>query len=427
MKALIITYYWPPSGGSGVQRWLKFVKYLQDYNIEPIVYTVDNPSYAIVDSSLEEEVPKNITILKKSIKEPNTIFSFFKSNKAKTSAGFLDSKPTFFVKMLQYIRANYFIPDARKFWIKPSIKYLKEYLTENKVDIIITTGPPHSLHLIGLQIKKDLGVKWISDFRDPWTEIDYFHQLPLTEKSKKKHISLEKEVIKNSDAVLVVGKTMKENFSSLSNNIHVVTNGFDAEIGDEKVKVSLGKRFTITHVGLMNADRNPFLLWKVLQDICLENKGFQTDLEIKLIGKIANEVKDAIAVFEDNNVNVIDYVSHDEVKKHQQSSQVLLLAINKVPSAKGIITGKIFEYLQAKRPILAIGPTDGDAAEIINSTNTGITVGYEDKEVLKETILKFYNDYKNNKLLIVESDINKFHRKELTKKLANIIVETVKG
>ena len=184
---MIITYYWPPAGGSGVQRWLKFVKYLPSFGIEPVVYTVENPSYAILDNTLQSEVPKDIIVLKQPIKEPNRFFSLFGSSKKKVSAGFLDPKPSLFGKIAQYIRANYFIPDARKFWIKPSIKYLLEYLSKEKIDVIITTGPPHSLHLIGLQLKKKTGIKWIADFRDPWTDIDYFHQLPLTETAKQKH------------------------------------------------------------------------------------------------------------------------------------------------------------------------------------------------------------------------------------------------
>ena len=181
-KVLIITYYWPPAGGSGVQRWLKFVKYLRDFNIEPVVYTVDNPSYPILDKSLESEIPKDLEILKQPIFEPNSILSFFGNKKKKESAGFLNSNPTFFGKIVLFIRANYFIPDARKFWIKPSVKFLSNYLKNNEIDAMITTGPPHSMHVIGLALKEKFEVKWISDFRDPWTEIDYFQQLPLTKK-----------------------------------------------------------------------------------------------------------------------------------------------------------------------------------------------------------------------------------------------------
>ncbi|MGB0891150.1 MAG: glycosyltransferase family 4 protein [Flavobacteriaceae bacterium] len=426
MKVLIITYYWPPAGGSGVQRWLKFVKYLQSFDIEPVVYTVDNPNYAIVDNSLENDVPRNITVLRQPIWEPNDLLSFFKKKSTKTSAGFLNPNPSFLGKILQYIRANYFIPDARKHWIKPSVKFLSNYLLENKVDAIITTGPPHSMHLIGLQLKQKLELKWISDFRDPWTEIDYFHQLPLTEKSVKKHLELEKEVLENSDAVLVVGKTMKKKFKRFSKNIHVITNGYDIEVNSFKEEKSLDIKFSITHIGLMNADRNPRILWEVLLELIDENKEFKNDIEVKLIGKIAEEVETSLDRLPKEIINRVGYVSHEKVKNYQQKSQVLLLAVNKVPSAKGIITGKIFEYLQAKRPILAIGPKDGDLAEILSETNSGIIVDFKDKNQLKQEIIKLYSKFKNGNLKVNSKNIEQYHRKELTKKLSEVIKELLK-
>ena len=423
MKVLIVTYYWPPAGGSGVQRWLKFVKYLQDFGIEPVVYTVDNPKYPILDASLENEIPNNIAILKQPIWEPNNILSLFKKRKTQQSAGFLNPNPTFTGKILQYIRANYFIPDARKFWVKPSVKYLKSYLSENKMDAIITSGPPHSLHLIGLELQKELNIKWISDFRDPWTEIDYFEQLPLTKKSIQVHQKLERKVVEKSDAVLVVGKTMKENFSKFSKKIYVVTNGFDNEINSEENK--LDAKFTITHVGLMNADRNPISFWKAISKICKENTDFATDYQIQFVGKIAPEVQKSIIDFHIENVLDIGYVSHQEVTRYQQKTQVLLLSVNNVKSAKGIITGKIFEYLQAKRPILAIGPLNGDLAEIINETNSGKIIDFDDVESLKKTILEMYISYKSGNLKSDSKDIERYHRRNLTEKLANIIKETI--
>ncbi|WP_420552782.1 glycosyltransferase family 4 protein [Tenacibaculum aiptasiae] len=426
MKVLIVTYYWVPAGGSGVQRWLKFVKYLRNFNIEPVIYTVDEANYPITDSSLEKDVPDSIELLKKSIWEPNDVLSRFKKKSTKTSAGFLNPNPTFFGKIMQYIRANYFIPDARKFWIKPSVKYLKNYLKNNSIDVVITTGPPHSLHLIGLQLKKDLNIKWVADFRDPWTDIDYFHQLPLTEKAKKKHFELEKEVLKEADASLVIGKTMKENYKEYSKNIHVVTNGYDTELDAVKgEEIVLDKSFSITHIGLMNADRNPKILWEALSELSEEHSDFKNDLEIKLIGKIASEVESSLKSFKFQNVTKISYVPHQEVQQYQRKSQVLLLAVNKVPSAKGIITGKIFEYLQAKRPILAIGPEDGDLAEILNKTQSGIIVDFESKEKIKQVVLSLYQKFKQNDLRISSLDIEKYHRKELTKQLSVILKQVV--
>ena len=421
-KVLIITYYWPPAGGSGVQRWLKFSKYLRDFEIEPVIYTVENPSYPILDNSLENEIPKELEILKQPIFEPNSILSVF-SGKKKESAGFLNPNPTFIGKTLQYIRANYFIPDTRKFWIKPSVKFLSAYLNDNHIDAIITTGPPHSIHLIGLELKKKLGIKWISDFRDPWTEIDYFQQLPITKKATKKHQDLEQEVLINSDMVVVVGETMKDKFLKHTNRIEVLTNGFDTieDLSTQK----LDEKFSITHVGLMNSDRNPTILWEVLNEISNTNLNFKNDLRIKLIGKLDDAVIQDLKVFDHNTIETIPYLDHKDVSKYQASSQVLLLSINEVPSAKGIITGKIFEYLQAKRPILAIGPEDGDAAMILKNTNAGTIIGFKNKTALKATILNLYKDYKEGVLFVKSINIEQYHRKNITSQLAEVIKKVV--
>jgi len=424
LKVLIITYYWAPAGGSGVQRWLKFVKYLRDFNIEPVIFTVDEANYPITDVSLEKDIPEGIEVVKNPIWEPNNLFSIFKKKGAKTSAGFLDPNPSFAGRIMQYVRANYFIPDARKFWIQPSVKKLKKYLQENKIDAIITTGPPHSLHLIGLQLKRELGVKWIADFRDPWTDIDYFHQLPLTQRSKAKHHQLEQEVLINADVTLVVGETMKKNYEKFSNNIHVITNGYDSE-EQKEIEVKLDEKFSITHIGLMNADRNPKIVWEALSELSQENAEFSEDLEIKLIGNIANEVEEELAKYQFKNITRIAYVPHSEVQEHQKASQVLLLAVNKVPSAKGIITGKIFEYLQAKRPILAVGPEDGDLAEILTKTNAGTIVDFDDKAKMKKEIMQLYADYKKGDLQVASEDITQYHRKKLTEKLSIILKQVI--
>ncbi len=416
MKVLVLTYYWPPAGGSGVQRWLKFVKYFRDFGIEPVVYTVENPSYALEDKNLENEIPRGIEILRQPIWEPNNLLG----KKKGTSAGFLNSNPSLIGKITHYIRANYFIPDARKYWIKPSVKFLSNYLKEHKIDVIISTGPPHSMHMIGMELKKKHAIKWISDFRDPWTDIDYFHQLPLTKRAIRKHTRLEKEVLRNSDSVIVVANTMKENYKSFAEKIHVVTNGYDAE--NQYSEQILDENFSITHIGMMNDDRNPKTFWKVVSEIVGENDEFKKDVEIKLIGKVSDACISEIEKRDlTDNLNRIDYLPHSEVLHHQRSSQVLLLAINDVPSAKGIITGKIFEYLNAHRPILAIGPTDGDLSEILNNTNAGIVVDFNDEASLRSSILEFYRLYKEKSLIVNSMNIEQYQRKSLTKKISDII------
>lgn len=419
-KALIITYYWPPAGGSGVQRWLKFTKYFRKFNIEPIIYTVKNTKYPLLDPSLEKDVPKDMEVIRKPIWEPNnTLFSFFGNNKTE-SAGFLDPNPNRLGKILHFIRANYFIPDARKFWVRPSLRFLREYLKENHVDVVITSGPPHSVHLIGLGLKEDLGVKWIADFRDPWTEIDYFHQLPLTRRAMEKHLSLERKVLSKANVVLVVGNTMREKFKKINPNTITITNGYDGEL--ETHQPSSMEKFTLTHVGMMNSDRNPVVLWEVLSDIILENEEFKNSFQFNIIGKIANSIKDSIENYGlVENIHFLGYLPHSEVLRYQKESQVLLLVVNRVPGAKGIVTGKVFEYLMVKRPILAIGPTDGDLAEIINETQSGVMVDFHDKQQLKEQILELYTKFKEQKLVIHSKNLKQYHRKELTKDVSEII------
>lgn len=421
MKVLIITYYWPPAGGSGVQRWLKFVKYLQGFGITPVVYTVENPDYALEDASLQSDIPKGIEVLRHPIWEPYALANIFNKGKAKqTSAGFISSKQSLFAKLSTYIRANYFIPDARKFWIKPSLRFLEKYLIENPVDAVISTGPPHSTHLIGLGLQEKLGVSWVADFRDPWTDIDYFHQLPLTKRGLKKHRTQEALVVSKADLVLVVGTTMRQMLLKYNKNIAVVTNGYDGQI--DKESVALDARFSITHIGLMNEARNPYALWKVLSELCDELPGFAKDLEIKLIGKTDASVQHSIAAEGlVGCVNELGYIPHDQVHQYQKSSQILLLAVNKVPSAKGIITGKIFEYLLAKRPIVAIGPEDGDLAAILKETHAGDIFDFDTSSRLKEKIVALYQTYKENELVVHSKHIDKYHRKALTETLASLL------
>jgi len=418
-KVLLITYYWPPSGGSGVQRWLNFTKYLSDFNIEPIVFTVSNPNYAIEDNSLI--VSENIKVIRQPIWEPYRLASFFSGKNTKeTSSGFLDESHSYKTRIVNYIRANYFIPDARKYWVKPSVKFLKKYISENKIDTIITSGPPHSLHLIGLKLQEGLNLKWIADFRDPWTQIDYFHKLPFSKRAKEQHFYLEKLVAQKANAILVVSKTMQSFYAKFNKNVFVISNGFDSVKTDNQV--DLDKKFSLTHIGLLNADRNPEMFWEVINELRNEYQDFNEAILIKLVGRVAPEVIKSISKNSLNDaVELIDYLPHNQVMAYQKTTQILLLFVNRVPSAKGIMTGKIYEYLQAKRPILAIAPTDGDLADVINKTQSGNVIDFDDKQKLKTLILKKYELYKTHQLNVASKSIDEYHVKNICAKLAEVI------
>ncbi len=427
MKVLIVTYYWPPAGGPGVQRWLKFVKYLRNFGIEPVVFTAENPFYPTIDETLAADIPGGIEVIKCPIFEPNNIVAKFKKKETEKSAGFLDPNPSFLSRVLLYIRANYFIPDARKYWVKPSVKMLENFLSNNTVDAIITTGPPHSLHLIGKRLKEKIGVKWIADFRDPWTSIDYFHLLPLTRSARKKHFKLEEEVVRAADQVIMVSNHAKKKYVGFNKAIDVITNGYDTEESLETVAYTLDEKFSITHIGSMNSERNPKALWEALSELCEENKEFAEDLELKFIGKLDDSIWDnEIAVRNFKDVKRISYVPHIEAKLNQRKSQVLLIVVNDYPSAKEMIPGKTFEYLQANRPIIGFAPEDGDLAEILANTKSGIAIDFSNTQLAKKAISDLYKKYKSGNLELSSEGVEDFHRKKLTEKLSNIIKAVIK-
>ena len=425
-KVLIITYYWPPAGGPGVQRWLKFVKYLRDFGIEPVVYIPENPNYPLVDESFLNEVPEDIEILKRPIFEPYKFASFLSKKDTKTiSSGIIKQKEkqSFMQKLMLYIRGNFFIPDARKYWIKPSVKFLKLYLKSANIDTVITTGPPHSLHLIGLGLKRELQLQWVADFRDPWTQIGYQKELKLTKNSAEKHQRLEKEVLNSADKIITTSFTTKKEFASkTSKPIEVITNGFDSDLNESTAILKLDENFSISHIGSLLSGRNPNSLWKVLAEISAENKDFRNDFKLKLYGAVSDEVVQSIKEAGlEKNLLLGGYISHSEALMIQKSSQLLLLIEINSEETKGIIAGKLFEYLAAKRPILAIGPSEWDVAKIIEETNSGESFQYQEELALKEYILSSYQKYRENKLISDSKNIEDYHRKNLTKKLAELI------
>lgn len=425
-KILIITYYWPPAGGPGVQRWLKFVKYLPDFGYEPHVYIPENPTYPIIDEKLIAEVSSKAIIIKKKIREPYRWASFFsKKDTQKISSGIIPSKKkqSLVAKFLLWIRGNLFIPDARIFWVKPSVEFLENYIQEHQIETIITSGPPHSLHLIGLELKEQLNVKWIADFRDPWTTIGYQKELMLTEKSEKKHKILEKKVLCSATKISVTSPSTKIDFEKITNRpIAVITNGYDVE---DVSKTLLDEKFTLAHIGSFLSERNPRILWKALKELVKEEPGFASDFRLKLIGKISQDVLDSIAEFKlSKYVDNLGYVSHQEAIMHQRKSQVLLLIEIDSEETRCIIPGKLFEYMVSERPIIAIGPKASDFEMILKETNTGTFFGYDEKKRLKTTILAHYSLYKQSNLKVYPVGLQHYSRKNLTQQLVNFINET---
>jgi len=424
-KVLIITYYWPPAGGPGVQRWLKFVKYLGEFQIGPIVYIPENPEYPILDNSLNKEVPQNITILKHKIFEPYFLAKLFSKKHTSTiSSGIIadGKKQNLLQKLFLYIRGNFFIPDARKFWVKPSVEFLSDYISKNNITTIITTGPPHSLHLIGLGLKQKHELNWIADFRDPWTQIGYHKKLRMSKRSREKHLELEKRVLSEADHIITTSFTTKAKFEKITSRpISVITNGYDVLNQSE---VPLDPQFTISHIGSLLSGRDPKNLWRVLGELASKNSDFASDLKIKLVGAVSDEVVLSMKAFGlGDHLEISGYVSHGEALKIQQRAQVLLLIEIDSEETKGIIPGKLFEYMAAKRPILAVGPPEWDVERILKETSTGSCFNYGEAENLKTQILSYYELFKKDKLISESKNIEKYSRRNLTGNLAQLLTE----
>lgn len=421
-KALIITYYWPPAGGPGVQRWLKFVKYLRDFEVEPVVYVPENPEYPITDSTFENEIPEGIKIYKQKIFEPYQLASIFSKKKTKRiSSGIIQTKDqSLLEKVLLWIRGNLFIPDARKFWVKPSVRYLQQLIEEQGIETIITTGPPHSVHLIGMELKANNNIQWIADFRDPWTSIGYHKKLKLTKRSQKRHLQLESEVLNRADSIIVTSNTTKKEFSNITDQpITVITNGFD------NLKVSsytLDDTFTISHIGSLLSSRNPKVLWQALKELTEENSDFKKNLVLELIGVVSKDVLESIHSHElEPYVRMEGYVSHEKAIERQLRSQVLLLVEIDSVETKGIIPGKFFEYIAADRPILGVGPQGWEVAQMIAETHTGCAFNYMEALGIKAQLLEWFVAYQKKELYVKSRHIEQYSRRELTGKLAQLI------
>ena len=402
---------------------MKFVKYLPDFDVEPHVYIPENPTYPLLDEKLVGDVSNKAIIVKGKIFEPYGLASVFSKKGTKNiSSGIIPNqkKQSFVQKALLWVRGNLFIPDARVFWVNPSVQLLKKYLVENKIDTVITTGPPHSLHLIGLELQKELPIHWITDFRDPWTTIGYHKQLKLSNWAAKKHKLLEKQVLSSCDAVIVTSPTTKKEFEVITSKpISVITNGYDVE---SVSKLPMDEKFTLAHIGSFLSERNPQILWESLAELISENTVFADNFQLKLIGAVSGEVLQSIQDYNlDAFVNHLGYVSHEKALQEQRCSQILLLIEIDSSETKCIIPGKLFEYMVSERPILAIGPQDADFSTIIKATNTGMFFTYEEKAALKSQILSYFNLYLKQNLKVFPVGLQQYSRKSLTKQLVDFL------
>jgi glycosyltransferase involved in cell wall biosynthesis len=423
-KVLIITYYWPPSGGAGVQRTLHFAKYLGDYNCIPYLLTVDPAyaSYPVIDESLKSIVPSNLNVTYTKSFEALNILSAVAGKDKVPYGGFTNQKKSsLFQDVLKWIRGNFFIPDARIGWVKYATQKAAELIREHQIDCILISSPPHSSQLIGLKLKKEFPhLKWVADLRDPWTDIYYYKELLHTNWAKKKDIELEKKVLERADSILVVSNYIKYAFAEKSlkvnvDKINVLPNGFDEN--DFLIEESKSDdKFYITYVGTMADSYKPALFFEALSKLISANN--LNHLVFRFVGSVPQHIKEQLQELK-INAEFIGHVKHQEAVKFMKQTNLLLLVIPDAPGAEGILTGKLFEYLGAKKRIIGIGPSNGDAATILKECNAGVMFDRSDKNGLFKFL--FEEIVNDNRHQLNNEEVKKYTRKQLANQLSTII------
>ena len=426
-KVLIVTYYWPPSGGSGVQRWLKFVKYLDLAGWETVVLTPENPSFSMSDPSLLNDVPANTEVLRLPFWEPYDTFYKLSGLFGKKKPGAMDmistGKMTTFQKVSSWVRGNMFIPDPRVFWVKPASAFLTDFVKSNDIDKIITTGPPHSIHLIGLRLKKKFpALKWIADFRDPWSEWDLLDTLSLTRAARNKHRTLERRVLQTADRVITIAPYHVKRFEhSGGRPVNLVTNGFDTDDFAKIARVKTSK-FTIRHTGVVDELRDPRPFMIALKKVAEADREMRENVAIEFIGNVNSSFKEFVAgdLLLSTITKFTNTIPHKQLLQLYGQTDLLLLVLAHTALAPGNLPGKFFEYLASGIPIVAIGPVNGDAADVLKKSNAGEIFERGNESAMMDMLRRHYDLWKSGTFAST-TDASMFTRKKLTDQLIEIL------
>lgn len=434
-RVLIVTYYWPPSGGGGVQRWLKLTRYLPEFGVEPTVYTPSQPDFQVLDESLSADVHPDVKVWKRKVWEPYGIFRLLKGGKfgkdAVNAGTFHDESTSWLSRLALWIRGNIFLPDPRVFWVRPSVRYLSRQFEKEQFDCLITTGPPHSMHLIGLKLKRKYPhLRWIADFRDPWLDPDFLKKFNPGNRAMRRHIKMENAVLKSADVVLSVSPSWAEELRNKgARAVEVLTNGYDPE--DFKgFQPQSPDRFTLFYGGIITSMRQPHGLWTVLEEWLDGRPEVAKNIDLVLAGTIDPSVHTTIGRHLRLNqvTHYAGYLSHQEILKRYESAAVLLLLLNRSANSAGHIPGKFFEYNASGKPVLALGNPEGDVAGFLTEHGNGVMVSYGDQAGMRRELDRLYDAWKDRGHSGGKTRaIADFDRRVLAGKLAGIIHQDPAG
>jgi len=427
-RSLLIGYYFAPSGGPGVQRILKFARYLPEYGWLPTVLTVDHKYAAVpsIDESLFHEVPPEVKVIRTRAWDPFNFYSRIQGKKKEQviKVGHIE-KEQGLNKIARWLRGNIFLPDARVGWVPFASQIARNLVQEQKFDAIMSTGPPHSSHLIGMAATKASGLPWVADFRDPWVEIYYSDQMYETSLARNIQIRIERKVLSKANAVVAVSKHVGVGLKRRAaiKRYEMIPNGYDpADIPRTYTVTKRRDKFIIAYVGTYNLRRHSEAFVRALKQLQILDS-----VEVHLVGKIENE---ALKSYQTNKISVkkINYLPHGDAIAYMQSADVLLLSLPKVDGhgGAGIVSGKVFEYMSTRRPILAIGPEDGDLATLLHDTQAGEIFDHKNQK----GIFRFLNqclESRGNSWIINDAVLAEFERPRLTGRLAHLLDQLCKS
>jgi len=428
-KVLIIAYYWPPSGGSGVQRWLKFVKYLPQYGWAPYVFTPENPAFAVRDESLLKDVPAEAEVLHFPIWEPYEAFLALskvmggKPRSARPTDLVSTGKRSLFQRVSTWARGNLFIPDPRVFWVRPSVRFLADFLEANPIRTIVTTGPPHSLHLIGLKLKQQIpSLHWVADFRDPWSEWGFLDTLRAGAWARRRHKKLERTVLQKADEVITITPFYVRQFSTLGGRpVHLLTNGFD-EDDFKALTLTRPTQFTIRHIGIVNEKCDPRPFMQAVRAAMLASADFAAHTRVEFIGEVHPQFQADVRASPELNAltHFPGSVPHKELLKIYGTSSLLVLVLTGYKDAEGYMPGKLFEYLATGLPVLGVGPEQGDAAQLLRASGAGEMLDGSRQEPLRDVLLREFEAWRQASAQVARSDYSAYSRRMITGKLTEL-------
>lgn len=409
MHIALVAYYWPPSGGSGVQRWLFFVNAWVSAGVRVTVFVPKRPRVAEIDTSLQYESNERLTIVPVLGWEP------MRANKTEIAEN-IANKKGLMARLSRWIRANFFIPDARVFWAKAVTKAVIKMYAQSPFEVLITTGPPHSLHLVGLNLSNKIPIKWIADFRDPWVDFFQNNSLPMGSRAKKKQRALQESVVRTADHVVVTAPTLAAAFKEMTPAVSVLTNGYQKRLEQQK-NPSMG----MLHTGSLKVQQNPEQLWAAIAALVKENEAFANHFSLCLYGSVATSIKDSINDYGISSwVHCKGYQPKALLDTILPKAKALLLVGIAMPNTGNIIHGKLFAYMAAGRPVLGIGPIPSDMQELFQKHKLGVYTGFTDVETIKDTLLQWFTKEKIN---FASEGIEQYERSRVAKNYLDLIEE----